>query len=570
MKNKTKVKLENELKNCNRILSRAPLDEQALYRKGDVLFELKQYQEALEVYELLIDTVPGKPDLWMKKIRTLIKFKKGIDENKAFDFESELTNYINAKYRPSDPDTEEINEALDVTYNLMINNSIDNVSFFEPRMGSFEGWSKLAKLFSIMGRYDEANKAYKTSHKIYESINKSFREAQRKINAIQNYNNMIYENNEDGDAWYNISHTLEKVGESEKASDACKRAFQLYYKRGNVSIKKHLYEIAYKSFKKALEINPEFERAWVKSGYALIKQSEFKNAINHFDKALEMNQEDAEAWYFRGLAFAKLKLHNDSLNSYERALKIKPQFFEVFYEKGRLYSEIQNYKKSLEFYEEALKLKDKDFMLWNNYSFVLAKSEKYREALKACQKSLEIKPDYYASLYNKAYILEKLGKEEESKFVYLRAAESFYETGDRLYSSSNFRKAVEFYDNVLKIIPDHVGALSKKSSSLFKLGDIRDTRDILRLTDKALEIDPKCAECWFLKGEIYCKRGETEKAREFHEKAIQLNPALSEKMSYLYNYDHKVDKCTQSKKEKNKIENWYEEENYVNKYGLYK
>ncbi|KKG09781.1 hypothetical protein EO98_02665 [Methanosarcina sp. 2.H.T.1A.6] len=537
-----------------------------MYEKGDILFKLHQLQNALEVYNFLIDIIPENPDFRIKKLHTLLKLEGYREINQVHSVADTLSPIMENKSMGRE---KEISKSIDIVYNLMKNESIDHESFFGSRMGYARAWGELGTFLLSTGRLMEAKEANKTSCKIYDAINKSLGEAQRKSNAIRNYNFMIYENNEDGNAWYNVGRILEKVNESKRAGDAYEKAAQLFYQKGNTSIKKHLYGIAHDSFKKTLEIKPTFGRAWVKGGYVLIKQNEFENAIKYFDKALEINQEDAEAWCFRGIALAKLKMYNDALNSYEKALKIEPQFFEVLYEKGNIYSEVQSYEKALKCYEEALELRENHSILWNNYGFVLGKLEKYKEALEAYDKSLKIKTDYYKALYNKAYVLEKLGRSEESKLVYLKTAESFYETGNIFYTNGNFCKAVEFFENVLKIIPGHVGALSKKASALFKQGNI-DTRDILKLVDKSLEIDPKCAESWFLKGEVYYKSSETEKAREFHEKAIKLNPALSEKMSYLYSYDHAIQKDSKLEGEKHNFENWYDKENYVNKYGLYK
>ena len=567
MKKETEERLEKELQDCNKILLSNPHDVGALCKKGDLLFDLKQFQKALGVYDFLINIAPENPDLWIKKLRTLFKLGEYKEINKVHDIEGVFTIIVENKSRDL---REEVNKALDVVYSLMKNESIDHENFFGSRLGYAKAWGELGIFFFSTGRFTEARDVYKILNKVYKAIDESSREFQRKSDAIRKYSIVKYENNEDGDVWYNVGRMLEKTNEPKRAGDAYERAAQLFYKKGNTSIKKHLYKTAYDSFKKTLELKPKFGHAWVKGGYVLIKQSEFENAIKHFDKALEINQENAEAWYFRGIALAKLKIYNDSLNSYEKALKIEPRFFEVFYEKGKVYSEVQSYDKALKCYEEALNLREDHSILWNNYGFVLGKLNKYEEALEAYQKSLEIKPDYYKSLYNKAYILEKLERNDESKLTYLKAAESFYEAGDFFYSNGNFRKAVEFYDNVLKIIPDHVGALSKKASALFKQGNIRDTRDVLKLVDKSLEIDPKCAESWFLKGEVCYKRGETEKAREFHEKAIQLDTTLSEKTSHLHSCDHNIDKCTKSKKEIHNSDNWYDEENYINKYGLYK
>lgn len=387
---------------------------------------------------------------------------------------------------------------------------------------------------------------------------------------------MLSENDNDADSWYNIGRRLEGVNEPELAGKAYERAAQLYYKKGEDSIKNHLYENAYDSFKIALELKPELESAWAKSGYVLIKQGKLKDAICNCEKALELNCNCAEAWYFRGVALAKLKKYDDSLISYDKTLEINPEFVEALNGKGMVLAEIQHYDEALKYYEKAINLKFNHPILWYNKCFALIKLSKYEEALEACEKSLTIKPNYCEALCNKAYILERLNRDEESKLAYTQAANSFYELGNHYYQSRTFNKATKFYDSTLKIIPTHIGALNKNGSALAKQGRIKDA---LALINNALDINSKCAESWLIKSEIYYLDEDINKALECYEKAIQLdqnvinlNPLLGKKISD-YHVSNKNVTYTdiKTKKEKDEsIKNWYDEDNPINKYGLYK
>lgn len=574
MKKETRNKLESELQKYNKILLNNPFEPNILYKKANILFSLKQYKQALSVYDLLLKNEPENPNLWIKRAYTLFKIA-GYKERNRWDM-AELGALLMKSESIIIIVNEDLSKALDISFNLMKNQSTKNLNFFESDMEYAEAWGILNKIFYSLGRITQHIEATQAYNKICKEIQKSRREFERKRNAIWNYNKMLSEDNEDADSWYNIGQMLEEVNEYETAGEAYEKAAQLYYRKGGASIKSHLYETAHDSFKMVLKIKPELEYAWSKSGYVLIKQGKFKDAINNCNRALELNPKCAEAWYFRSIALAKLKMYNDSLISYDKTLEIDPEFVEALNGKGRVLTEVQRYDEALEYYEKALKLKSENPVLWCNKCFVLRKLSRYEEALDACEKSLKVDPNYYKALFNRACILEKLNRNEESKLAYNKAANSFYAFGNHFLKNRDFNKAIEFYDNVLRIVPTHIGALGKKGSTLAKLGCIKEA---LILIDKALDTDSKCAEIWFIKSEIYYQDEDIKKARECYEKAFQLdqniinlNPSLGKKISnYQINSKNVIDGSIETKKRKNNSTiNWYDEDNPINRYGLYK
>ena len=67
------------------------------------------------------------------------------------------------------------------------------------------------------------------------------------------------------------------------------------------------YDEAVKAFDKAIEINPQYEAAWVGKGTTLGSQGKYDEAVaKAFDRAIEINPQYADAWAGKGFALQLL------------------------------------------------------------------------------------------------------------------------------------------------------------------------------------------------------------------------------------------------------------------------
>ncbi len=66
------------------------------------------------------------------------------------------------------------------------------------------------------------------------------------------------------------------------------------------------YDEAVKAFDKAIEINPQYEAAWIGKGMTLGSQGKYDEAVKAFDKAIEINPQHADAWAGKGFALQLL------------------------------------------------------------------------------------------------------------------------------------------------------------------------------------------------------------------------------------------------------------------------
>ena len=97
----------------------------------------------------------------------------------------------------------------------------------------------------------------------------------------------------------------------------------------------------------------------------------------------------------------------------------------------------------------------------------------------------------------------------------------FYKKGISLMADEKMEDAVRAFEDALRIDPGHVDSLLKLGYTRFHMTDLAGAMDAY---NKVHEIDVTNADAWNLKGLIYYRQKNYEKALECVEKAIESNP----------------------------------------------
>ncbi len=104
--------------------------------------------------------------------------------------------------------------------------------------------------------------------------------------------------------------------------------------RGAAWHDKENYENAIKSYDKAIEINPQYAKAYSNRGVAKFVSGDIAGALLDYDKAIEINPQLAGAYNNRGNAKFDLGDKTGALLDYDKAIEINPQYAKVYYNRG--------------------------------------------------------------------------------------------------------------------------------------------------------------------------------------------------------------------------------------------
>jgi tetratricopeptide (TPR) repeat protein len=89
------------------------------------------------------------------------------------------------------------------------------------------------------------------------------------------------------------------------------------------------FEQALECFNKSLELDPQFEDAWLGKSVALYNLRRYRDALQAVDRALDLNPDYAMAWYMKGEILSSLGKPDEADYCYARAQEINPRLSRI-------------------------------------------------------------------------------------------------------------------------------------------------------------------------------------------------------------------------------------------------
>jgi TolB-like protein/Tfp pilus assembly protein PilF len=205
------------------------------------------------------------------------------------------------------------------------------------------------------------------------------------------------------------------LSEGEKKQIAKARAVNVqaydYYLRGRQyfhQLRRKSLEYARQMFNRAIEIDPEYSRAYAGVAdccsmlYTYFDAREFnlRQADIASSKALELEPELAESHVARGLAVSLSKRFDEAEQEFETAMRLDPKSFEATYWFGRARLSQGRYEEAVKLFDRASSLRPEDYqaagMLAQSYAAWGKKAESeagYRRQIRLVEQQLELTPD---------------------------------------------------------------------------------------------------------------------------------------------------------------------------------
>jgi tetratricopeptide (TPR) repeat protein len=270
-----------------------------------------------------------------------------------------------------------------------------------------------------------------------------------------------------------------------------------YFKAGEEYAKKLSFEEAIDQFSKAIELDPDYEKAFVQRGIAYTKIRDYEKAAEDFDRAIVFNEKDEELYYFAGTAYHLQGKNEVALGKLNRAVDMKNNFLEAYQVR----------------------------------SVVLIELERYQEALEDCQKCLKIKEDEQG-YFNLGQVYEKLNMYQEAEIAYRNSidensklVETHFSLADLLYRRDNFSGAYASVTEVLALDPDHRKGMILQGKILAAQQNYPKAIEVLSIA--SIEY-PDELEIYLLRGEYYALLNQDLFAITDYSKVIELEPEKAE------------------------------------------
>ncbi|MGB8701679.1 MAG: tetratricopeptide repeat protein [Thermosynechococcaceae cyanobacterium] len=255
------------------------------------------------------------------------------------------------------------------------------------------------------------------------------------------------------------------------------------------------YEDAFLNAERAIELKPNYHKAWNNRGATLEKLGRYEEAINSFDQALRFKPNYSEAWYNRGVVLDNLGHHEEAIASYDKALQFKPDAHLVWNNRGNALDNLGRPEEAIASYDQALQFKPDYPEAWNNRGVALVNLGRTEEAITSYDQALQFKPDYPEAWNNRGVALNDLGRHEEAIVSYDKALQfkpddwkACNNRGVALDDLGHHEEAIASYDQALQFKPDYWKAWWGKGVALFQLSRYK---EVVICYDNALKINPE-------------------------------------------------------------------------------
>lgn len=351
-----------------------------------------------------------------------------------------------------------------------------------------------------------------------------------------------------------------------------------YYRLGDAYIEKaresgdvSYFSLAERALRKGLEIHPRYSDAWRHLAFALYSRHDFAGAAAEARKAIDLNPADSHAYGILGDAYLEVGKYAQARDAYDRMIQIQESLYSYSRLSG-LKSLMGDPKGAIEALERAIQAgkandRPKESIAWAQWQLgsehfalgnlkeaevqylasldtypnyyrasaglaqVRAAQGRYQEAIEFYRRAIAIipQPDYVAALGD---VYTKIGHPEEAKkqydlveyigylstlnkILYNRELASFYADHDiKLPESLDLAKKELEYRRDIYAYDVLAWALHKNGKH----------QEAVTAMTEAQKLGTKDARLFFHAGMIYHRMEETEKAKEYLQRALSTNP----------------------------------------------
>ena len=167
-----------------------------------------------------------------------------------------------------------------------------------------------------------------------------------------------------------------------------------YYSFGLTEKKNGEYETALRAFDKAIDLNPDFQKAHTNRARLLLTLDMPNEAFKSAKKAVALNPEDAASHNVLGRAFHQLGVVDKAIAEYREAVKKNPDYAWAYNNLGLLHIQRGEYEVAELYLREAMEIDTEIPIFYNNLAIALEHQGKYDEARHTYKLALYVDPDY--------------------------------------------------------------------------------------------------------------------------------------------------------------------------------
>ena len=162
---------------------------------------------------------------------------------------------------------------------------------------------------------------------------------------------------------------------------------------------------AIQHFRRALELQPAFQKAHYNLGIALAGQSRIEEAVEHLRAAAELAPTDPNAVYALGVALRMAGRTDEAEREFQRALQLEPRAVSAYVQIGAMLALSGRAAEACDQLRQAIALEPKDADLRFKLGSALVLANRPQEAARELREAVRLKPDWAEALNALAWLL---------------------------------------------------------------------------------------------------------------------------------------------------------------------
>lgn len=324
-----------ELDNYLAKLSKTPiatsLTQEEWFEKGNVSYNLKRYEEAVQAYEQVIYHNPKMVKAYYNKGVALAKLKR---------YEEAIRTY---------------EQAIRLNPKFVRAYCDEGIALHQLK------------------RYEEAILAYEEAIRLDPKYTDAYMNKSAALSELKRYE--------------------EAVQFCEEAIRLDSNNAKFYTNKGLMLYELERYEEAIQAYTRAICLEPDNEKARLNKGLALAALNLYEEAIEEFEQIIQFNSKGDIAYVFvcKGIALTKLNHYEEAILVYEEAIHLYPSNAVLYRNKAGVLSTLKRYEEAVQACEQSLCLDPNDASTYAAKCLALNELKRYSEAKEAHRKVYELK-----------------------------------------------------------------------------------------------------------------------------------------------------------------------------------